>query len=132
MSIFQPHGQYSMSVSGRIFHVKCKGAWNAETMKLYASDALERTKHLFGQPWAMISDIDEWELATPDVEPILIWLLDQGVKNGLVREAVVNNHGRIKLKQFNVSMPNDPRFERKMFTTEVLAKEWLSNEGFVY
>ncbi|GEA11219.1 hypothetical protein KUL49_15940 [Alteromonas sp. KUL49] len=77
-------------------------------MKLYAADALEKTKLLFGKPWAMISDIDEWELATPDVEPTLIWLLNQGVKNNLVREAVVNDHGRIKLKQFNVSMPDDP------------------------
>ena len=131
MSIFSPHGQYVLSVENRVFTARCSGLWNAESMALYAKDCFEKTSPLYGEPWAMMTDLRDWELATPDCEPTLIWLLHKGIENGLCKEAVITDQGRIKLRQFNVSMPEGTEnFERQFFEDEASALAWLSELGF--
>lgn len=132
MSTFAPHGQYHICVKGRIFHVKCVGAWNQETMIMYAKESYEHSYKLLGPPWAMLTDIREWELATKDSEPLLIRLVASAIKNGLCREAVVNDKGVMKIEQLNIALPEGSEFERRFFDNEASAIEWLEQEGFPY
>ena len=130
--VFNPHGQFHIALSHQVVKVVCKGAWNLETMQLYAKACSEQVRPLFGQQWAMLSDINEWELATPDVEPLLIETFKQAIVLGLKREAVVNSSGTVKLDQFNITLPAIPNdFERRFFTTESEARQWLAEEGFM-
>lgn len=78
----------------------------------------------------MLNDINDWELATKDCEPLLIKMVDAAIEQGLCREAVINSQGVIKIEQFNLSLTDRAGFKRKFFKDEMTALKWLEDEGF--
>eukprot|EP00581_Thalassiosira_minuscula_P038525 CAMPEP_0184464374 /NCGR_PEP_ID=MMETSP0740-20130409/56706_1 /TAXON_ID=385413 /ORGANISM="Thalassiosira miniscula, Strain CCMP1093" /LENGTH=113 /DNA_ID=CAMNT_0026838869 /DNA_START=137 /DNA_END=478 /DNA_ORIENTATION=+ len=101
-------------------------------MIMYAKEGFEHSYKLFGPPWAMLTDVREWELAKKDSEPLLIRLVASAIKNGLSREAVVNDKGVMKIEQLNMALPEGSGFERRFFDNEASAIQWLEQEGFPY
>ena len=131
--MFSEHGTYDVKLINNVLVVECHGAWNGENAIAYGKEASMLLKEVFGRPWAQITVITDWELATPDVDSIMAELVSKANKLGLCREAVVNasGAGSVKLEQFNRTLADiDNDFIRKVFTNFEDAACWLSNEGF--
>ena len=97
----------------------------------YGKQATETVKHLLGAPWAQITIVTDWELATPDVEPVMAKLVNFATVQGFSREAVVNAGGTVKMEQFNKTLKvAENEFVRRVFDNLEDAKQWLAQEGF--
>jgi hypothetical protein len=128
--MFEAHGSFELAVRGNILQANIIGGWNVESAQQYSEAIKEITKPLFGKPWAIISVMDEWELFTPDCEPIIKALSAKAYQSGLVREAMVNRIDSIKMQPFHAEIRGAPLFERQFHSTIEEAITWLKSEGF--
>ena len=129
--MFSAHGSFKIARHKNVLIVWSSGAWNLETVNEYAAAAAVHTMPIIDKPWSQISNISEWELATPDVEPVIARLLREGSERGLCREAVINDAGTVKLEQFDRSKKVVIEgFKRRFFTCYKDAAAWLREEGF--
>ena len=128
--MFEAHGSYDLVLRGRILEVNVKGAWNLESALDYAKSVDKFITSLSGQPWAMVSIIDDFELFTPDCKPVIQKLSRNAYRNGLVREAMVNFEYGIKIQAFQPTVKGFPTFKRGFFKTKPEAQVWLKEQGF--
>jgi predicted type IV restriction endonuclease len=135
--MFNKHGDYTVTRQGNLLLVSVAGAWNAETAKAY-KETINKAIELFnGKSWATISNVDQWELCTPDCELLMIQLLTECRDKNLQREAIVNrNIKSVKMDLFHkaskkdIPEPSPDVVPRRFFETDTEAKEWLNNEGY--
>jgi hypothetical protein len=135
--MFNEHGGFNVSLDGETLLIVVTGAWNVETAKTYSElvhNTIEPVKDKF---WGLISDLNEWELCTPECELLLVKLFTECRSKGLQREAIVNsNTSSVKLDLFNKHSNSyncevsPDGFKRGFFKTTSEAKEWLTSEGF--
>ncbi|MFT4809292.1 MAG: hypothetical protein ACI9LX_002639 [Paraglaciecola sp.] len=135
--MFNEHGEFTVTRQDNILLVHVIGAWNAETASAY-TDTINKTIEPFnGKSWAIISNVDQWELCTPDCELLMVQLVAKCRDKSLKREAIVNcNIKSIKMELFHKHSKNNPsqispeEFQRRFFETDTEAREWLKNEGY--
>lgn len=134
--MFTEHGCFHVELRGNILYLDIEGAWNIETSIAYRKAITESIQPLIGKPWAAMTLMNDWELCTPDSEIVIFDITKEALANGLVREAVVNSTGLIKLELFekykNIEVPtgvNMP-FKRRIYQDEQSALDWLAEEGF--
>lgn len=128
--MFAAHGTFELQREGRILVAKFKGAWNMESALNYQDAIQPMAAPLMGKPWAMISNMDEWELFTPECAPIIIKLSQAAYRGGLSREAMVNQTDSVKMQIFHKPISRFPEFQRAFFTTQEQARSWLNEQGF--
>lgn len=135
--MFNEHGEFTVTRQGDILRVRISGPWNAETAKAYKHCINKTIEPIKGRSWALISNVEKWELCTPECESLIVKLVAQCRENGLKREAVVNSNIKsIKLELFNKSSkedsvePSTTQFQRCFLETEVEAEAWLRNQGY--
>jgi hypothetical protein len=134
--MFNEHGSFKVELRGNILFLTIVGAWNIETSKAYQQAISEAIKSLVGTQWAVLTFMDDWELCTPDCEPIFVEIILDGIAKGLVKEAVVNNKSTLKLELFSkyqkIKTPNDTNipFKRHVYQDEKSALAWLVEQGF--
>ena len=134
--MFTEHGSFHVELKGNLLLQEIEGAWNIETSIAYKAAIDDIIKPMIGKPWATMTLMSNWELCTPDSELILVSIIKEAIEHGMVREAVVNDTGIIKLQLFekyrndkihkNAKIP----FKRRVFQNEKEALEWLASEGF--
>lgn len=112
------------------------GAWNIETAREFKLELVNNVLPLLPKQWAALTVMSDWELCTPDCEPVIVEFSLEAKKHGLTREAVVNNKEATKLELFEkyqnkqlVKQAN-PEFERGFFKDEDQALVWLQAQGF--
>ncbi|MEP0355299.1 MAG: hypothetical protein ABJH06_11910 [Paraglaciecola sp.] len=133
--MFTQHGAFLLTRCGRVLFLEMKGAWNLETTLAFRRAVLDEATELNGQEWSLVTDMTEWELFTPECEPIVFETLKQSVSSGLTREALINNNGSIKLNLFkkykNKSLYFNGLhiFKRQFFTQKQDGILWLQQEG---
>jgi hypothetical protein len=134
--MFTEHGCFHVELRGNILFLEIEGAWNIETALAFQKVISETIKPVIGKTWATITLMSNWELCTPDSETVIVNITIDAITKGLVREAVVNNSGSIKLELFekyrNVTPPGDSKisFKRHIYNDEETALEWLASAGF--
>jgi hypothetical protein len=135
--MFNEHGEFAVTRQGNILLVHVSGAWNAETAKAYKHTINQTIEPLNGNSWALISNVEKWELCTPDCELLMVKLAVKSRENGLKREAVVNiNTKSVKLELFHKHSkedyfePSTIQFQRRFLETEEEANVWLKSEGY--
>lgn len=128
--MYEAHGDFTLTRSGNILLFHASGAWNRETAMAFGARAKALIAPIAGRPWAIFSHITAWELSTPECNPILKTIVENGINQGLTCEAVVNTQGQVKLEQFNQSMPERGGLLRKVFEYESDAMQWLNRQGF--
>lgn len=135
--MFNEHGGFELKLDGDILLAVVNGAWNVETAKAYGQAILKLIEPCKHKTWALISDVKEWELCTPDCELLMRQLWAECWGKGMKREAVINNNIQsVKLdlfhkhtKQGSLKVSPDV-FQRCFFETEKEAREWLNNQGY--
>lgn len=128
--MFNPHGSYKIRRRGNVLVIDICGAWNFETAIKYQEESKLVVRPLIKKPWAVLSNISDWELCTPECEPIMAKLYRGAAQIGLVREAIINESGLIKLEQLKRISPDVEGIHQRIFPTQDLAVEWLSEQGF--
>ena len=90
----------------------------------------EILKPLVGQPWAMVTNLDDWELFTPDCGQVMQRSMHFAYSSGLIREVLVNRTNSIKMESFTPTIAGCPKFQRHFVKTKAEAFEWLNSQGF--
>ena len=135
--MFREHGEFVVTRQGNILVAQVYGAWNAETAKSYREAILKNIEPLNGDNWALISNLEKWELCTPDCQTLMMQLIVESKQKGLKREAIVNSNTQsVKLDLFtrysNLEPSEDANtsFQRQFLATNNEAENWLKSEGF--
>ncbi len=126
----EAHGDFELTLVGNVIVFQAYGAWNRETALSFVDKVTLVAAPIVGSDWAMLSIISDWELSTPDCNPIIRQVVESGVQKGLQCEAIVNDQGVIKMEQFHLSAPTSANLRRKEFKTKQAAIAWLSSQGF--
>ena len=134
--MFNEHGGFRLTLQGNIMFAHITGPWNAETANAFKGAINKEIEPLKGQSWAIICDIYEWELCTPDCELLIVDFMVKCRELGLKRSAIVSSAHSVKLDLFKKNRDAERTqkvtdgFRREFFTSEALAKSWLDKEGF--
>ena len=84
-----------------------------------------------GQQWAHIVYLDDWQLGTPDIEPIVQELVGWCLQNSLIVTAQVYCPHSVKRYQLDkMIIEKTPTFERRVYANEDDAFNWLEQHGF--
>ena len=129
--MFEAHGSFKATIHKNVLLVDIIGPWNLETAIEYQHFIEEITAPLVGFPWAMITDLYDWELYTPDCYPIIHQLVNECIESGLQREAVVSPEKSVKRRPFQVYRAQYPQFTRTFFTQYDQARQWLAGQNFI-
>jgi len=127
----QVHGQFTLWQDNRVILAHIQGQCNEDMALAFANDFKKIIEPLIHSPWAHIVYLDDWELATPEVENIIknlvIWL----IQHGLTHTAQVYSPNMLKRFQLDrmVTEKTDT-FERQVFSEQQAAFNWLAEHGF--
>jgi len=125
------HGRFHIWLDNRVILARVTGQCNKEMALKYSTQFKDIANPLVGQPWAHIVYLDDWDLATPEVEGIITDLVTWLVANGLMRTAQVYSPNMLKKFQIDRMVKSKiDHFTRQVFDNGEDAFEWLSQEGF--
>ena len=131
-SKFAGHGEYDIKCSSNVLYVNLRGGWNEEAALAYSKEIKQSIEYFNNQPWAIISDLNDWELYTPECFPIISKLFLHAIQSGMCKEAIVSQTNSVKLQPFALDKDAFPTFERRFFTDLDEAHIWLKDEGYVF
>lgn len=125
------HGHYDLWLDNHVVLARIKGQWNDIMARQYAESFKEIVQPLIQESWAHIVYLDDWDLGTPEVEPIITELVEWVIRHGLKRTAQVYSPSMLKKFQMDRMVKETiGEFERHVFPKEAPAFEWLYNQGY--
>jgi len=127
----QAHGQFTLWREQQVILAHIRGQCNEDMAIAFSEEFKQVAAPLLDTPWAHIVYLDDWELATPEVEGIIQNLVAWLIAHGLTRTAQVYSPHMLKRYQLDrmITQKTDT-FERQVFSDERAAFAWLSQEGF--
>ena len=126
---FQPHGDCDVWLSDRTVYARLKGSWNKQAAEAFEKEFKGVAAPLVGKPWSHLVYLEDWELCTPDMFPVIERLVAWCIENGLVRAAQVFQSSVMK-QQFVDKMVVEEQgaFKRAVFESAEDASQWLAIE----
>ncbi|CAM5218992.1 hypothetical protein [Alishewanella longhuensis] len=108
-----------------------QGCWDRYTAADYSKAFKAAAVKFKGQRWAHIVYLDDWQLGTPEIEPIVQELVTWCLHNGLVLTAQVYCPHSVKRYQLDkMIIEQTLTFERRVYADEQHAFNWLAEQGF--
>lgn len=127
---FEQHGSFKIWTVNNVVISKVYGIWNQIAAENYA-DEFQRHANKLTPPWAHLVYLNDWELCSPDVFPVVNDLVEWCIKKQLIRAANVFSPSYIKEGFVNkVVLQQQGEFQRVVFDNENEAIQWLADEGF--
>lgn len=127
---FEQHGHFQLWTKNNVLCARLHGTWNQVAAENYATEFKKVAKQL-ARPWAHLVYMNDWELCSPDVFPVIKELVDWCIENELTRVANVYTYSYIKEGFVNKMVTEQQgSFQRVVFDNEFEAVEWLNYEGF--
>ncbi len=131
VDMFAIHGDWRVSATDNYVLQWFSGCWNEEAAVVYSKDFLEKTAHLNGTKWAILSFFDDWELGTPDIEPHVIEHCQRFIQNGCIKDCHVYTPTASKKMQLENMIPvTQGNYERRVFIDVKDAITWLKECQF--
>lgn len=125
------HGRFELSTEYNVLFFNGFGTWNADTTQVFCSAFKHQAKNLAGQPWAMVANLNEWQLGTPDTEPLFQQLAKWAIANGLLVVVGIYADSAVKTFQLNnISRVLNSNYVQRYFTNEHDAFNWLKTQGY--
>lgn len=125
------HGHFDLWLDNNVVLARAKGQWNEEMAQVFSSEFKRISAPLIHKNWAHIVYLDDWELGTPDLEPIIIDLVTWLIEHNLKRTAQVYSPNMLKKFQMDRMVKETlGEFQRHVFPTEEEAFAWLQQEGY--
>lgn len=126
------HGQWliDVSVERRMVLIKGQGAWNEEAALLYANDFKQRVSPLLDHTWACIGYGVDWELGTPEIEPILHALYEWMVTNGCRLQTTLMHNQIAKAQIGNIMSVAKPDYRLEIVSSTIELLTLVEASGF--
>lgn len=127
MVAFEPHGNSTIEVSGRILVWRANGHMNGEEARRLLPIIRQATAHLGGHPWGILGVVSVPSLLTPDAEHLLHDLHPQFVSAGESAVAIVSNDPSIlmMLERQVRRIHSQSNLPVASFASEAEARQWL-------
>jgi len=127
----QAHGQFTLWRENQVILAHIQGQCNEDMALAYSDQIKQVAAPLLNSKWAHIVYLDDWELATPEVESIIQSLVAWLIAHGLTHTAQVYSPNMLKRYQLDrmITQKTDT-FERQVFSDEPSAFAWLAQKGF--
>ena len=109
------------------------GTWNEETAQVVHDDIIRAAKEICQGPWAMVMEIDNWHLATPEAGGLIKACSEWCRANKLTHSAMVASGSQLKSNILAAMLAElqSPGHQRKRFDTKADAMAWLAESGFI-
>jgi hypothetical protein len=125
------HGHFDIWLDNNVVLARLKGQWNEEMATIYADEFKKMASPLLEFDWSHIVYLDDWELGTPEFEPIVIELVSWLIERNLKRTAQVYSPNMLKTFQMDRMVKETfGDFQRQVFSNEKEAFLWLHQEGY--
>ena len=126
------HGHFKLWQENQLLFAEIHGAWSMETALDYAAQVKQRVQSMDGKPWARIVYLDQWQLGTPDFEQVMKDLMTWCALHQLKYTAYVFHPNNMKEHQLDKFINSaDYNNQKKIFTNQQEAFEWLKSVGFL-
>lgn len=122
---------FSIWVENDVLIAVVKGQWDDVITRAYAEHFKKVAAPIIHKPWAHITYMDDWELATDDFYPIISALETWCIDNNLVRDAVIFPPNALKSHVLSKAIKTSKsRDYYREFSRADEALRWLSEKGF--
>ena len=129
--MFSVHGEWKILVKDNYVLQRFSGCWNEEAIIQYSRDFIEKTEHLNGTEWAIISFFDEWELGVPGIEAHTIEHCRLFKENGCIKDCHIYTRTAAKSMQLeNMTPHTEGNYERRVFGEIDEAITWMKECNF--
>lgn len=129
--MYYVHGEWKILVKEGYVLQWFSGCWNEEAAIKYCREFREKTAHLKGTQWAMVSFFDDWELGVPEIEPHIIEHCALFKDNGCIKDCHVYAATAVKSMQLENIVPHtDGNYERRVFDELKDAITWMKQCNF--
>jgi hypothetical protein len=129
--MFSVHGGWEILVKGNYVLQWFSGCWNEEAAIQYCREFKEKTTHLKGTQWAIISFFDDWELGVPEIEPHVVEHCRLFKENGCIKDSHVYTITAAKNMQLeNITPHTEGNYERRVFSDVTDAIAWMKECSF--
>ncbi|WP_214001047.1 hypothetical protein [Arsukibacterium sp.] len=124
-------GHFTVSQDSQVIFTYAAGGWDVMTARDYCASFKKAAANVYHKPWAHILLLDDWILATPEVEPVILDLAHWSVANKLLCTAKVYRENMLKQYQLAKMNPvSSATYCQQEFTEQQAALDWLAGEGF--
>ena len=129
--MFPVHGDWKIFTSDTYVLQWFSGCWNEEAAIMYSEEFRQKTLHLAGTKWALLSIFDEWELGVPEIIPHIEKHCQRFKDIGCIKDCHVYTPSAAKEMQLEQMVPQtEGSYERQVFTNLDDAVTWLKVNGF--
>lgn len=129
--MFSVHGDWRILVKDNYVLQWFSGCWNEEAAIKYAREFRDKTEHLKGTQWAIISFFDDWNLGVPEMESHLIEHCQRFKDNGCIKDCHIYTPAVLKSMQLESIVPqSEGNYERRVFVEAADAITWMKTCGF--
>ena len=130
---FLPHGNWNISLNNKTLVINGKGGWNEEAAIEFTEDLKKAAVPLLNDKWAILTILDNWELATPECEKHFKALAEWFVAHNCIRECHVYDGSYTKdnlLERYVPENKDQDTFINRKFNKRQDAISWLESSGF--
>lgn len=128
----EKHGGYQLALSERVLIAQITGSWNEEAAREFDAQFRQRVASFNGETWGHLVLLDDWELGTPDIEPIVTELTAWCISQRLTHAAQIFSDSQIKKFQLDKMITEKiDGFERRQFRDINEGLQWLHASGYV-
>jgi hypothetical protein len=127
----QDHGRFTIWLEYNVLFLTAGGTWNKDTAQKFCKEFKRQARQLEGQKWVVMANLSDWQLNTPDTEPLLRELAIWGIQYGL--QIVIRIYPPSAVKSFqlnNITQKLISGYQRMHFFIEQDAFTWLHNQGY--
>jgi len=129
--MFPVHGDWRIYATDTYVLQWFSGCWNEEAAIQYVKEYRDKTAHLEGTQWAMLSIFEEWELGVPEIGPHIEIHCQRFKDIGCIKDCHVYSPSAAKEMQLEQLIPQtEGNYERRVFTCTDAAVSWLNTCGF--
>lgn len=109
---------------------KIYGMWDAQIATEYVENFKKAAQPLIRNPWALLSDLNEWKTSKQEVIEIVGQSLKWAMKNNMVCNANILTNALDRLQLQRTLKEGGVWDIAKVFENEFQALSWLKERGF--
>ena len=122
---------YTIALYNNLCHVTVYLSWDERVVEDYIKHRAEVVSNLYaGKKWAILMDMREWTLHTPDAEKTITQILKKRTFHRPSNYAFIVEKSEIKEWQINKSLTENVQLHTKYFETLDESKKWLTSLGY--
>ncbi|MFT6895945.1 MAG: hypothetical protein ACJA13_000342 [Paraglaciecola sp.] len=127
----QDHGHFTIWLEYNVLFFTASGTWNTDTTQRFCNEFKRQARQFEGQKWVAMANLTDWQLNTPETEPLLRELAIWGIQYGLQVVIRIYPPNPVKIFQLNnISQKLPSGYQQMHFVIEQDAFTWLHNQGY--